>query len=119
MINKDGVATCVKLFKWGNKQVELVFIPAGRRVEPHTHAHMNKELTLLFGKADFHRVDSLSQSERHLTVNFFKHFLRTFTVKYYHTHWTDNVKWPLVFLLWENWNISPKSEVTSFELQKV
>ena len=118
LINKDGVATCFRIWKWNKFQIELVYIPRGKRVKPHCHWNMNKELIYLFGCATFHRMQDFFNSpldKRELRVGL-RSFLRSFTVKSYHTHWADNITVPLLFLLVERWKEEPKSEVTSFEL---
>ena len=111
-VNKDGTATCITLFNLFGRRVELVYIPVGKAVTPHTHPNMDKELLFLCGEADFHRTSATESILLHVTTR--EHRGRKFTVKSYHKHWADNITKPLFFILFEKWNGEAKSEVTSY-----
>ena len=114
-INKDDMATCYTLFRWfGGLRVELVHIPAGHAVTPHSHKCMDKELIFLAGDAKFHRT--APNEARVFNANHDTAFLRKFTVKHYHKHWADEIKKDLWFILIERWSGEVKSEVTSMEV---
>jgi hypothetical protein len=51
LINRHNGCIAITLFKFGNKQLELVYCPKGEVIEPHVHEHIDGTMIMLGGEA--------------------------------------------------------------------
>jgi len=97
---KNGRGRGLRLFRWGNRQLELWWFPAGEVVEDHIHNHAVVRLFFIFGKMVFWSAPT-GTKRKTLT-----HLGSTLRIPVGVAHGAQ-IQRSSIFLTYEKWNDSP------------
>lgn len=100
LINRHGPCVGIKLFSYGQRFVQLWYIPPGYTIEPHSHDDEDIELMYLCGKTVFFKDkggDPIVVIPERFKPRWY-HIFRKFTVKAGTVHWFSTTNTPLIFI---------------------
>lgn len=118
IFNKHEECRGITLFKFKQFRAEIWYCPAGYNIVEHSHPQEDVELLYIFGSTIFSRRDLRFEDKRESAK---PKFLRSFSVKHYHSHWFEVGKYPLVFINFQKFlkGNKPVSAATDFEVTKI
>ncbi len=122
MIHRHNGCIAITLFRFGRRQLELVYCPAGEVIEPHVHQHIDSTLVMLGGEikggiAPF--LDGLAMDWdhwRHGKTGWYD-FGRRFKIPAGTLHYAKVTGRFCLFLNYEKWDSKPTSAAVDFITQ--
>lgn len=115
ILSKYKRCWCLRLWKWNNTIIELVYSPKNYCVPQHRHPNIQIEVYPIFGLATFTRYDLNEIKDVQIYPwSMFK--FRAFSVPFNRPHDFRTYGLPLLFINKEVWKTKPTSAAMDFNL---
>ena len=101
----------------GKYKIEILYLPSGYQIAPHTHDQQDIKLVVLFA----HNVRFFRQRPTEGLITFlaqWRHIFKVFTIRANDIHFFTVSKFPLIFLNFERWHSKPSSAAINLKLTK-
>ena len=115
LINRHDNCVGLRLWKWGQTQIELWFCPKNYNIGRHSHNQQDIEIMFLFGAPHFWRRENGIETSAHLRWP--RNLLDVFSIRRGVVHSFHTGRLPMVVLSIERWQpgVSPTSAATDFQ----
>jgi len=120
LVDRHEGCVGLRLFKWGQRSVQLWYCPKGYTIEKHSHDLQDIELCFLYGEAWFYKTGvKVSPSVRdikYVKVSGIGNPFKTFSIPAGTVHWFSVSNKPLWFLNYAKWKpgYNPTSAAIDF-----
>ncbi len=116
MIHRHNGCIAITLFRFGRRQLELVYCPAGEVIEPHVHQHVDSTLVMLGGEIEGGIIFSPFGGWKIGRTGWYD-FGRRFDIPAGVYHYAKVTGRFCLFLNYEKWDSKPTSAAVDFITQ--
>lgn len=119
LINRHGPCIGIRLWKCGQKFIQLWIVPPNYTIEPHSHDDEDIELMYIWGKTTFYREKTPLIIIEEFTPDQNYDIGKCFTVPAGTMHWFKTTTTRLIFINFSEFlpNTKPRSAALDFNKQ--